>query len=300
MSGFSECHDVLCDIQRHLELSDKNIEDYTLFETVFEIGRRRSPDLVGIDILKECFQSICKTGKDINCLSSNGYTIMDAIILHGRSVPFEELFKIALICGADVNAHRPKSRQETVFRYLYLHSDSLYFCVKNRAQFLKMCMYENPWLGFDTEKSIIHHALWADHAEWEDSPYDEDKFLSYTFVTILHHCGINYNIHRLNDMNYLNHLIEWLIIRVPELRFAHFRERHGEQSLIKKDKIAELTKKFLSPCGQIRSLMELCRLRLRRQYPGRSLHRTMRSVTMPARIRDYILMEEYNVLQLQI
>ena len=53
LSGFNECHDVLCDIQRHLELSDlKNIEDYTLFETVFQIGRWQSRDLVGIDILK--------------------------------------------------------------------------------------------------------------------------------------------------------------------------------------------------------------------------------------------------------
>ncbi|XP_052774708.1 uncharacterized protein LOC128213195 isoform X2 [Mya arenaria] len=278
---------------------DKEDEDYQLFSSVLTIGENK---LVPSSVILDHCKILQLNGRDIN--SSGRYSILYSIANGAKR--FSELFTIALMCGADIN--QKMSGNRTVFFVLYHYLAGMYHRIREStemtAKFLKACLYENPTLDFKNKKDVFRNALYRDlweHWAEDKAPQtiDMERFAPFSYVALMFEAGVDYPVHKISCPIFLEKTIQYLERRVPQLAIHVC----GHQKMIPpdvKESYIEYIANVLRRCCMPRSLKDLCKLRLRREYPGRGIHKTINRLHLPASVRDFILMEGFNTLNMEI
>ncbi|XP_052779370.1 uncharacterized protein LOC128216755 [Mya arenaria] len=242
-------------------------------------------------------------GEVLNSLDKNGESLLAWILKRGHRC--EELFKFCLQNGTNIN--RLNRNGETVFQSIFfrLAADE-----SKDNSLLKACLYENPHLHFATKDSILEVALYHDHFELEQRRNGEnDDMTDYalnSFVYTLFKAGINYPIEEYVNESLHARIAMFLSRRFPSLYDNHPRKHSTLRNKIIKSNIPkevlqpllDTTLELLRPCTRPRTLKDICRKRLRAHYPGRNLHRAMSAMLVPKPIKAFVLLEEYNVLEL--
>ena len=163
------------------------------------------------------------------------------------------------------------------------------------AYLLKACLYENPKLNSNanTIQQALCRDFWVFCVQSQQTNSEEHAPVSESFTAIMLQAGVTpaHNINRPYFIRGAYRFFYYTILR---------RASVPQNQHVIKEKCVEFALNALKPCSSPRSLLGLCVLRLRREYPGRRLHRKIKPLNIPGCVKDDILMEHLNTLKLQI
>ncbi|XP_052781123.1 uncharacterized protein LOC128217783 [Mya arenaria] len=239
-----------------------------LFAALFEIGRNAEVETnVLLDHAVLLQQSYHVPPFRNHLQDYNLSCILKSIMLNVCRV--SDFLSIAFKCGMDINVLDDNSAISFVMLYFGARDISgtdiykrISISAQASAKLFKANLYLNPNVGLTHTAILFKEALMRDEWEFSRIIYSAtfDEFIPDSFVYLLIRCGLNFPHQQLEAPSTYGNIIE---------------------------------KGF-----GVKTLQEHCRSTLRRHYRGRALHRAMNALAVPRSIRDFILIEEFNTLNI--